>query len=152
MPFRRGAATRFSCGRTVDTVTFHPAMLVDGHVRRKCPSVVALTRTKILFFRMRHGTARPTRNRLLTVSRPLERCRPRPPSVRIFFPSPAPTSKRWVITPCHRSAPVFALRSAFIAAFSTFARTLSPTLSFSELVEAPCACAVVKHGGNLKKS
>ena len=43
MPFRRGAATRFSCGRTVDTVTFHPAMLVDGHVRRKFPSVIALT-------------------------------------------------------------------------------------------------------------
>ena len=27
-------------GRTVDTVTFHPAMLVDGHVQRKCPSVI----------------------------------------------------------------------------------------------------------------
>ena len=116
----------------------------------KCPSVIALTRTNFFLFRMHHGTPRPTRNRSLTVSRPFQRCRPRPPLVRIFFPSPAPTSTRRVLAPCHPSAPVFALRSAFIAAFSTFARTLSPTLSFSEPVVTNCTCAVVKHDGNFK--
>ena len=128
--FQCSAATRLLFGRTVDTVTFHPARLVDGHVRRKCASVIVLTSTKIFLFQMCHGTARPTRDRLLTASRPFDRCRPRPPSVRIFFPSPAPTSKRWAIAPCHHSAPVFALRAVFIAAFSTFAKTLTPPSVF----------------------
>ena len=58
----------------------------------------------------------------------------------VFFSSPTPTSKRWVIAPCHRSAPVFTLRSAFLAAFSVFARTSSPTFSFSELVVRFAGC------------
>ena len=79
---------------------------------------------------MHHGTPRPTRNRSLTVSRPFQSCRPRPPSVRLFFPSPAPTSKRWVIAPCHPSAPVFALRSAFYCSFQHVRKNFEPHPQF----------------------
>ena len=73
------------------------------------------------------NASRYARNRSSTASR-----RDAGPALHryVFFSSPTPTSKRCVITPCHRSAPVFTLSSTFIAVFSAFARTSSPTFQF----------------------
>ena len=122
------------------------------HVRRKCASAIALATTKILQFRMHHGTPRPGHEESIEHRVAPNRGMPAPPSIGT---SPTPTSKRCVIAPCHRSAPVFTLRSTFIAAFSAFARTSSPTFQFfrasSSSVQrsrlfvpnlALCACAL----------
>ena len=89
---------------------------------------MALATTKILQFRMHPSTPRGIE--------PAPYCahsRDASPTLLryVFFSSPTPTSKRWDIAPCHYSAPVFALSLAFIAAFSVFAITSSPTFMSS---------------------
>ena len=121
------------------------------HVRRKCTSAIALATTKIFeCITVRLGPRGIDRAQRRADSRDAG------PALHryVFFSSPTPTSKRCFIAPCHRSAPVFTLRSTFIAAFSVFARTSSPIFQFfrasissvqrSRVVPhlALCACAI----------